>query len=72
LAYAERARVQGSVDAVAWLAAAAASLGSGFLLAGFGFRVLCLLAAAGVLVTVAFVAARQDAAVMRVESAASG
>lgn len=66
LAYAERARVQGSVDAVAWFAAAVASLGSGFLLAGFGFRVLCLLAAAGVLVAVVFVAARHDVAVVRV------
>jgi MFS family permease len=72
LAYAERARVQGSVDAVAWFAAAVASLGSGFLLAGFGFRVLSLVAAAGVLVAVAFVAARQDAAVMRVGSTTSG
>jgi MFS family permease len=62
LAYAERVRVQGSVDALAWLAAAIASLGSGFLLAGFGFTLLCLLAATGVLVTVAFVAARHEAA----------
>ena len=66
LAYAERARVQGSVDAVAWLAAAIASLGSGFLLAGFGFRVLGIVAAAGVLVAVVFVAARKDTAVVAV------
>lgn len=62
LAYAERVRVQGSVDGVAWLAAALASVGSGLLLAGFGFTVLCLLAAAGVLVTMAFVAMRHEVA----------
>jgi MFS family permease len=62
LAYAERVRVQGLVDALAWLAAAIASLGSGFLLAGFGFTLLCLLGATGVLVTVAFVAARHEVA----------
>lgn len=62
LAYKERVRIQGSVDALAWLAAAAASFGSGFLFAGFGFTVLCLLAAGGALGTVALVVARQDAA----------
>lgn len=72
LAYVERARVQGSVDAVAWFAASVASLGSGFVLAGFGFRVLSLVAAAGVLVAVAFVAARHDVAVLRAEGATSG
>ena len=71
LAYVERVRVQGSVDALAWLAAAIASLGSGFLLAGFGFTLLCLLAAAGVLVTVAFVAARHEAAAVPAEGAVS-
>jgi MFS family permease len=62
LAYAERVRIQGSVDALTWLAAATASFGSGFLLAGFGFTVLCLLAAGGVLGTMALVAARRSAA----------
>jgi len=59
LAYSERVRVQGAVDAIAWLAAAGASFGSGFLLAGFGFAVLCALAGAGVLLTMAFVALRR-------------
>lgn len=62
LAYAERVRVQGSVDALAWLASAVASVGSGFLLAGFGFTVLCFLAAAGVLVTLSVVAVQRRAA----------
>jgi MFS family permease len=72
LAYAERVRVQGSVDGIAWLAAAIASVASGFLLAGFGFTVLCLLAAIGVLLTMAFVAMRREAVGAPAEGTAAG
>jgi len=61
LAYSERVRTQGAVETVTWLAAAVASLGSGFLLAGFGFAVLCLVAAGGVFWIVVLVAARREA-----------
>lgn len=64
LAYAERVRVQGSVDALAWLSSAAASIGSGFLLAGFGFTTLCFIAAIGVIAAMFFVAVRREVAVV--------
>lgn len=64
LTYAERVRVQGSVDALAWLSSAVASIGSGFLLEGFGFTTLCFIAAVGVVVAMAFVAMRREVAVV--------
>jgi MFS family permease len=67
LAYAERVRVQGAVDAIAWLASAGASLGSGFLLAGFGFAVLCALAGIGAFLTMVFVGLRRGAVAIPAE-----
>lgn len=64
LVYAERVRVQGSVDALAWLSSAAASIGSGFLLAGFGFTTLCFVAAIGAIAAMFFVAVRREVAVV--------
>ncbi len=64
LTYAERVRVQGSVDAWAWLSSAIASIGSGFLLAGFGFTTLCLVAGIGVMAAMTFVALRREVAVV--------
>ncbi len=64
LTYVERVRVQGSVDALAWLSSAAASIGSGFLLAGFGFTTLCLVAAIGMMAAMTFVALRREVAVV--------
>jgi hypothetical protein len=50
------------VDAVVWVSSAAASLGSGILLAAFGFTALCLLGGAVVLGPITLVA-RQRATV---------
>jgi MFS family permease len=59
MTYVERVRLQGNVDAVVWSASAVASVTSGFLLSAWGFVVLCLLAAALVLVPVALTATRR-------------
>lgn len=49
LAYSERVRLQGSVDAIVWTASAVASLSSGVLLATFGYSGLSILGALSVL-----------------------
>lgn len=59
MTYVERVRLQGSVDAVVWSASAVASVTSGILLSTWGFVVLCLLAAALVLVPVVVTAIRR-------------
>jgi MFS family permease len=59
MTYVERVRLQGNVDAVVWSASAVASVTSGILLSAWGFVVLCLLAAALVLVPVALTATRR-------------
>ena len=59
MTYVERVHLQGNVDAVVWSASAVASVTSGILLSAWGFVVLCLLAAALVLVPVALTATRR-------------
>lgn len=49
LAYRDRARLQGATDTVVWVFAAAASLGSGFIVDASSYRTLCLISAALVL-----------------------
>jgi MFS family permease len=50
LSYAQRVRLQGSVDTIVWSASALASLSSGILVSAFGFAALCVL---GVLLVLA-------------------
>ena len=49
LSYTERVRLQGSIDAIVWTVSAFASLGSGLLVASFGYATLSLVGAAAVL-----------------------
>ncbi len=57
----ERTRLQGASEALIWSSAAAASLGSGVVVAAAGYATLGLLGAATVIVPVALVLARRDA-----------
>jgi predicted MFS family arabinose efflux permease len=59
LALAERTRVQGLVDTLIWSSAAAASLGSGVVVAAAGYTALGIIGAAMVIVPIWFVAARR-------------
>jgi MFS family permease len=61
LTLAERTRIQGLTDALIWSSAAAASLGSGFVVAAAGYATLGLLGAALVIVPVMLVLARRSA-----------
>ena len=62
LAYAERVRLQGSVDTLVWGFSAVASLGSGILLATFSYSVLSLIGAVGIAVLMLYLAARRTPA----------
>ena len=46
LSYSDRARLQGATDAVVWIAAAVAGLGSGLLVDSLGYAMLCIVGAA--------------------------
>ncbi len=61
LSLAERTRVQGLTDGLIWSSAAAASLGSGVVVAAAGYATLGLLGAALVIVPTMLVIARRDA-----------
>ncbi|MFL5757676.1 MAG: MFS transporter [Chloroflexota bacterium] len=61
LSLAERTRVQGLTDGLIWSSAAAASLGSGVVVAAAGYATLGLLGAALVVVPTLLVIARRDA-----------
>ncbi len=61
LSLAERTRLQGATDALIWTSAAAASLGSGVVVAAAGYATLGLLGAALVIIPVWIVIARRDA-----------
>jgi MFS family permease len=54
LGYRERARLQGSVDGIVWASSALASVGSGAIVAVFGFSQLCLIAATISLMAIVF------------------
>jgi MFS family permease len=56
MSYVQRVKLQGTVDVLLWSFSAAASLGSGLLLASFGYSALALVAAALVILPVLFVA----------------
>ena len=57
----ERARVQGVADAVIWSSAAAASLGSGLIMAAVGYTALGILGAAAVIIPVVVLRASRHA-----------
>ena len=61
LSLAERTRLQGATDALIWTSAAAASLGSGVVVAAAGYATLGLLGAAIVVIPVWIVVARRGA-----------
>jgi MFS family permease len=61
LSLAERTRVQGLTDGLIWSSAAAASLGSGVVVAAAGYATLGLLGAAMVIVPTMLVIARREA-----------
>jgi MFS family permease len=61
LSYAQRVRLQGSVDTLVWSASALASLGSGILVDEFGFATLCLLGGVLVLAPMALIAHKRTA-----------
>jgi MFS family permease len=61
LSLAERTRLQGATEALIWTSAAAASLGSGVVVAAAGYATLGLLGAALVIIPVGIVIARRDA-----------
>ena len=61
LSLAERTRVQGLTDGLIWSSAAAASLGSGVVVAAASYATLGLLGAALVVVPVLLVVARRSA-----------
>jgi hypothetical protein len=61
LSLAERTRIQGLTDGLIWSSAAAASLGSGIILAAASFAALGLLGAALVVVPFMLVLARRSA-----------
>jgi MFS family permease len=61
LSLAERTRLQGLTDGLIWSSAAAASLGSGVVVASAGYATLGLLGAAIVVVPVLLVVARRNA-----------
>ncbi|MQA98837.1 MAG: MFS transporter [Actinobacteria bacterium] len=55
MSYVQRVRLQGNVDVLLWSSSAAASLGSGLLLASLGYSALALIGAALVILPVLFV-----------------
>lgn len=59
--FAERARAQGAVDTLVFIAAALASVGSGVLMAAGGFATLCLLGSALVVVPMVVIARKRGA-----------
>ncbi len=59
----ERTRVQGAADAMIWSSAAAASLGSGFVMVIVGYTALGILGASAVVIPVALLARQRRAAV---------
>jgi MFS family permease len=61
LSYAQRVRLQGSVDTIVWSASALASLSSGILVSAFGFAALCLLGVVLVLAPMVLVAHQRAA-----------
>ena len=61
LSYSERARLQGSVDALVWSFSAVASLGAGLVVAGPGFAALCIGGAALMVLPMTLVARRRRA-----------
>ena len=62
LSLGERTRLQGLTDALIWSSAAAASLGSGVIMAAAGFAILGLIGAAMIIVPVTLTLARRNAA----------
>jgi MFS family permease len=62
LSLGERTRLQGATDALIWSSAAAASLGSGVIMAAAGFAVLGLIGAAMIIVPVTLTLARRSVA----------
>jgi MFS family permease len=62
LSLGERTRLQGVTDALIWSSAAAASLGSGVIMAAAGFAVLGLIGAAMIIVPVTLTLARRNVA----------
>ena len=58
----ERTRVQGSADALIWSSAAAASLGSGLIMAGVGYTALGILGAGAVIIPVVVLRAHRRSA----------
>ncbi|MDH4143513.1 MAG: MFS transporter, partial [Chloroflexota bacterium] len=61
LSLAERTRLQGLTDALIWSSAAAASLGSGIVVAAAGYATLGLMGAAMVVIPIWLVLARRGA-----------
>jgi MFS family permease len=61
LSYAQRVRLQGSVDTIVWSASALASLSSGILVSAFGFAALCVLGVVLVLAPMMLVAHQRAA-----------
>jgi hypothetical protein len=62
LSLGERTRLQGVTDAMIWSSAAAASLGSGVIMAAAGFAVLGVIGAALIAVPLTLTLARRSAA----------
>lgn len=59
LSYADRAKLQGTTDALVWTSAAAGSLSSGVIVAGTGYVGLCVVASLLVVIPVAIISARR-------------
>jgi MFS family permease len=59
LTYADRTRLQGSVDALVWTSAAVASASSGFIVTSSGYVGLCVVASLLVVVPIGVIASRR-------------